>query len=95
MDRCKVNILSVLVELFWSGRGHFSIDDHAIYYAGNDEGRANGVAFNMDKSVTKFFVGYNPVNDRIITIILQGQSLNLTSIKVYAPTTASEDITKG
>ena len=46
----------------------------------------------MDDSMTKFVVGYNPVNDRTIKIGLQGQPLNLTLIQVYAPTsTVSED----
>ena len=44
MDRCHVNILGI-AELRWSGKGHFSTDDHTIYYSGNEKGGSNGVAF--------------------------------------------------
>lgn len=73
-------------------RGHFTTDDHTVYYSGNDQGGANGVAFVTSKHISKFALGYNPVSDRIITLRLQGRPLNVSFIQVYAPTsTASED----
>ncbi|CAF0977788.1 unnamed protein product [Rotaria magnacalcarata] len=36
-------------------------------------------------------LGYNPKNDRIISIRLLGKSINVTVIQVYAPTTGADD----
>ena len=36
-------------------------------------------------------LGYETVNDRIITIRIQGRALNLTIIQVYAPTTEASE----
>ena len=44
MDRCHVNILRI-AELRCSGKGHFSTDNHTIYYSGNEKGGSNGLAF--------------------------------------------------
>ena len=91
MDRCHVNILGI-AELRWSGKGHFSTDDHTIYYSGNEKGGSNGVAFFTSSFISKHVLGYNPVSDRIISIRIQAQPINLSIIQVYAPTsTASDD----
>ncbi len=36
-------------------------------------------------------LGYNPVSDRIISIRIQGQPVNLSVIQVYAPTSTSSE----
>ena len=36
-------------------------------------------------------MGYNPVNDRLISVRLRGQAKNVKLIQVYAPTSAATD----
>jgi hypothetical protein len=90
MNRCKVNILGIS-EMRWSGKGHFSTDDHTIYYSGNEKGGDRGVAFVTSNFISKHVLGYNPVNDRIISIRLQAQPINISLIQVYAPTSSAPD----
>ena len=50
-----------------------------------------GVGFIVDKITAKYVLGYNPVNERIITLRLKGHPVNITFIQVYAPTADSSD----
>ena len=36
-------------------------------------------------------MGYNPVSDRIMTLRVQGHSINITIIQAYAPTSTAEE----
>ncbi|XP_062830383.1 craniofacial development protein 2-like [Anolis carolinensis] len=90
MSRLKIDILGVS-ELKWTGMGHFTKDDHQIYYCGQEEHRRNGVAFIINNKVAKAVIGYNPKNDRMISIRVQGKLFNITVIQIYAPTTAAEE----
>ena len=36
-------------------------------------------------------MGYNPVNDRLISVRLRGQAKNVKLIQVYAPTSSATD----
>jgi hypothetical protein len=51
--------------------GHFTSKcGHTIYYSGKEKGGQSGVAFIANKFISNHVLGYNPVNDRIITIRL-------------------------
>uniref|UniRef100_A0A803T9E3 Endonuclease/exonuclease/phosphatase domain-containing protein n=1 Tax=Anolis carolinensis TaxID=28377 RepID=A0A803T9E3_ANOCA len=94
MPRLKIDILGVS-ELKWTGMGHFTKDDHQIYYCGQEEHRRNEVAFIINNKVAKAVIGYNPKNDRMISIRVQGKPFNITVIQIYAPTTAAEEAELG
>ena len=49
MARVNVNILGIS-ELKWTGMGEFNLDDHYIYYCGQESLRRNGVAIMVNKS---------------------------------------------
>ena len=66
-------------------------DDHYIYYCGQESLRRNGVALIVNKRVQNAVLGCNLKNDRMILIGFQGKTLNLTIIKIYAPTTDAEE----
>ena len=51
------------ITLVW--KGHFSTDDHTIYYSGNEKGGSNGVAFITNSFISKHVLGNNPVSDMI------------------------------
>ena len=51
----------------------------------------SGVAFYLPKKTEKALLGYNPVNDRIITIRIRAKPTNITCIQIYAPTSTADD----
>ena len=50
MERLNVDILGIS-ELRWTGMGEFNLDDHYIYYCGQESLRRNGVAIMVNKRV--------------------------------------------
>ena len=49
MARVNVDILGIS-KLKWTGMGEFNLDDHYIYYCGQESLRRNGVALRVNKS---------------------------------------------
>ena len=47
MARVNVDILGIS-ELKWTGMGEFNLDDHYIYYCGQESLRRNGVAIMVN-----------------------------------------------
>jgi exonuclease III len=45
----------------------------------------------VTKAIGEAVLGYNPVNDRIMTLRLQAQPVNITIIQIYAPTSAAKE----
>ena len=90
MARVNVDILGIS-ELKWTGMGEFNLDDHYIYYCGQESLRRNGVAIMVNKRVWNAVLGCNLKNDRVISIRFQGNPFNTTVIQVYAPTTNAEE----
>ncbi|CAM4881326.1 unnamed protein product [Rotaria socialis] len=90
MSRINIDILGIS-ELKWTGMGHFISDDYHIFYCGQENHRRNGVAIIVNKRLSNSVLGYNPKNDRIISIRLLGKPINVTVIQVYAPTTVADD----
>ena len=50
MTRVSIDILEIS-ELRWTGMGEFILDDHYIYYCGQESLRRNGVAIIINKRV--------------------------------------------
>ena len=50
MARVNIDILGIS-ELDWTGMGEFNLDDHYIYYCGQESLRRNGVAIIVKKRV--------------------------------------------
>ena len=68
------------------------MNDHFIYYCGQESLRKNGVSFIVNKRVQNALVGYNLKNDRMISACFQGKLFNITVIQVYAPTTNVQEV---
>jgi exonuclease III len=82
----------LVLTLRWTGLGHFQSDEYKIFYSGHETSKRNGVAIICGKQTAGTILGYNPINDRIITMRIQGKPMNMTIIQVYAPTAnASEE----
>ena len=90
MSRLNISILGIS-EIKWTGMGHFTSDEHQIFYCGHETQRRNGVAIIVNKKWSKSVLGYNPKNDRMISIRFQGKPINITIIQVYAPTTNAKE----
>ena len=52
--RVNIDILGVS-ELKWTGMGEFNLDDHYIYYCGQESLRRNGVALLVNKRIQNVF----------------------------------------
>ena len=72
MARVNVNILGIN-ELKWTGMGEFNSDDHYIYYCGQDSLRRNGLDIMVNNRVRNAVLGCNLINDRMISVCLQGK----------------------
>ena len=87
--RVNINILGIS-ELKWTGMGEFILDDHYIYYCGQESLRRNGVAMIVNKSL-KWSIGCNLKNDRMISVRFQGKTFNIRVIGIYAMTSNAEE----
>ncbi|XP_071821535.1 craniofacial development protein 2-like [Apostichopus japonicus] len=90
MDRTAVEILGIS-ELKWTDMGHFQSNGCKVFFSGHERIKRNGVALICNKTTAASVLGYNPVNDRMISIRLDGQPVKTTIIQVYAPTSAASD----
>ena len=90
MARVNIDIWGIS-ELKWTGMGEFNLDDHYIYYCGQESFRRNGVAIIVNKRAQNAVLGYNLKNDKMITVCFQGKPFSITVIQVYAPTSNAEE----
>ena len=52
MSRLNINILGIS-EIKWTGMGHFTSDEHQIFYCGHETQRRNGMAIIVNKVWSK------------------------------------------
>ena len=71
--------------------GEFNLDDHCIYYCGQESLRRNRVPNLVNKRVQNAVLGYNLKNNRMISVHFQRKPFNITVIQVYAPTSNAEE----
>ena len=71
--------------------GEFNLDDHYIYYCGEESFRRNGIALIVNKRVQNAVLGCSLKNNRMILVHFQGKSFNITVIQVYATNTDAEE----
>ena len=84
MARVNIDVLGIS-ELKWTGMGEFNSDDHYINYCEQESLRRNGVALIVNKGVCNTVLGYNLINDRMLSVHFQGKPFTITVIQVYAP----------
>ena len=90
MPRVNIDILGIN-ELKWGEVDEFNSDDHYIYHCGKKSLRRNEVAIIVNKRVQNAVLGCNLKNDRMISVHLQGKSVNIMVIQVYALTSNGEE----
>ena len=89
--RVNIDILGIS-ELKWTGMGEFNLDDHYIYYCGQESLRRNGVTIIVNKRVRNAVLGCNLKNDRMISVCFQGKPFIIMVIQAYAPTSNAEEV---
>ena len=67
MSRLNINILGI-IEPKWTGMGGFNLNNHYIYYCGQESLGRNGVAPTVHKRVQIAVLGCNLKNDRMISV---------------------------
>ena len=80
MARVNVNILG-FSKLRWTGMGKFNLDNHYIYYCGQDPLEKNGIAIIVKKRVQNAELEYNLKNDRMNFAHFQGKPFNILIFK--------------
>ena len=53
--------------------GEFNSNYHYIYYYRQESLRRNGIALIVNKRVQNAILGYNLINDRVISVHFQGK----------------------
>ena len=90
MVRVNVDILGIS-DLKWTGMGEFNLDDHYIYYCGQESLRRNGVAIIVNRRVQNAVLGCNLKRNRMISVHFQGKPFNITVLQVHVPTSNAEE----
>ena len=67
--------------------GQFNLNDHYIYYCGQESLRKSGEALIVNKRVQNAVLGCNLKKSRMIYVSFQGKPFSITVIQIYAPTT--------
>ena len=91
MTKMNIDILGIS-DLRWTGMGEFNLDDHYIYYCGQESLRRNAIAIMVKKRVQNAVLGCNLKNDRMISLCFQGKPFNITVTQVYTPTNKAEEV---
>ena len=90
MARVNINILAI-TKLKWTVMCGCNLDDHYIYYCGQESLRRNGVAIIVNKRVQNVVLGGNFKNNRMISVRFEGKTFNITVIQIYALTSNAEE----
>ena len=67
MARVNIDILGISKQK-WIGMSEFDLDDHYIYYCGQESLRRNGIALIDNKRVQNAVLGCNLKNNRMISV---------------------------
>ena len=90
ITRVNIDILGIS-KLKWTRMGEFNLNNHYVYYHGQESPKRNGVAIIVNRRVQNVVLVYNRINNRMISFRFQGKPFNITVIQVYAPTSNAEE----
>ena len=71
--------------------GEFNLDDHYIYYCGQETLRRNGVALIVNEGVWNAVLGCGLKNNSMISVHFQSKPFTITVIQVYVPTSKAKE----
>jgi len=89
--RLQIDILGCS-ETRWPNSGQCTIDEHHIYFSGDETTRnRNGVAIILNKQTNVAVRGFIPISSRVALIKIKAKPFDLNVIQAYAPTSESND----
>ena len=81
-----------LSEVRWTGCGEVLTEEgHKLWYSGHDSLHRHGVGILVNKRISKSILFCTPVSERIISMRVAAQPMNISIIQVYAPTSSYSD----
>lgn len=81
MDRLEIDIMGIS-EMRWPGNGQCSIENHKVYYSGNEENQhIHGVRFIVSCKMQKYVINFVPISERIAVIQLSGNPVNINLVQ--------------
>ena len=89
-QKYRLDILG-LTEVRWTGSGRIKSGEVTFLYSGAEETHHRGVGLMLSKEASNSLIGWNPVNERILTARLQSRHTKATVMVVYAPTEDATD----
>jgi hypothetical protein len=89
-ERYDLDVLA-LSEVRWTGNGSICTNGTMLLYSGSDKAHVNSVGILLNGNAKKALIGWNPVNERITTAILQSRHSKTTVVAVYAPTVDADE----
>lgn len=92
LTRCKIDIAGIS-ETHWQGHGHFGTSNYKVYYSGTENRSIHGVGFLVSNRLNKAILGYETINERIITIKINSQPCIVNIVQLYAPTSEADEDT--
>ena len=78
-------------ETHWTGVDDRLFEDQRILSSGRDDVHRSGVALILSQRAEKSLLGFNPVNDRIISARFKTMTGSMTVCQAYAPTMLASD----
>lgn len=90
MNRLEIDIMGIS-EMRWRSNGQCSLENHKVYYSGNEENQhIHGLGFIVSCEIQKYVINFVPISERIDVIQLSGNPVNINL--VYAPTYDADDV---
>lgn len=87
----KLTLLGI-TETHIRGQGYQKTSNgNTLYFSGPTDSSINGVALWLPRCINNYVLGFNPINDRLMTLKLNTHPCTLNIVVVYAPTTAAKD----
>ncbi|XP_060516932.1 uncharacterized protein LOC132696231 [Cylas formicarius] len=88
IEKTLTNVpITGISETHWKNSGHYTTEyGNLLICSGNENHSSNGVAFLIHKNFKESILGYEAINDRIITLKVQAKPVNLNLMQIYAPT---------
>lgn len=86
----KINV-KALPEIRWKRQGEIRKREYSMYFSSGIKQGMYGTSFILNKKTTKAIIQFEPINDRMCKIRLQGKFFKITIINVHAPTEETDD----
>eukprot|EP00794_Sanderia_malayensis_P014456 gene14456-biopygen11561 len=91
MERYRLNVLGIS-EMRWKGMGETILDNvDRIWWSGEENKRASGVGFLVNKETAPSIMECKPISNRIIVIRVRAKPKNIAIVQLYAPTSSSSE----